>query len=370
MSAAPVTRTTIAAPLRAAAGTSLLVDCAGGRVGGAKRLLNEFDLYLRDREPPGLQVIGRDRTLDPAWLLRREREQTRTRRFELSLALNNVSFVAAGRQRHVLVHGAQHFLRRDEIRQLGRRISPVVHAQAPVVWAALLRADRIFVPSTSMAERVATYVPAVRNRLTVAFNPVTPPDAIHQVDAMHHVDTARSRDRDSAAVDFLCPVVILPQKLLTGRLRAGLAALDILAGPPHRIDATLSVTGRAEQLEDPAVACHPRLRLVGEHSAEVVIAMMARCDGIFFPLELESFGYPMAEGRRMGVPVIARDSAHNREIAGPALVGYQRESGEDIAAAMHAAQAASRSRALKPDEAGHFDRGPYFDQLLGLSPAG
>ncbi|WP_244957191.1 glycosyltransferase [Candidatus Frankia nodulisporulans] len=358
--------------MSAPSAASLLVDCAGARVGGAKRLLNEFDLYLRDRELPGLHTIGRDRSLGATWLLRREREQTRGVRFDRSLALNNVSFVTAGRERHVLVHGAQHFLRRTEIRQLGRRISPAVHAQAPIVWAALHRADRVFVPSTSMAERVATYVPSVRNRLIVAFNPVTPPDpasAPAWKDPAGATETTRARGRDGDPVDFLCPVVILPQKLLTGRLRAGLAALDILAGPPHRIDATLSVTGRADQLEDPTVAQHPRLRLVGEHPAKAVIAMMARCDGVFFPLELESFGYPMAEGRMMGVPVIARDSAHNREIAGPALVGYQRESAEDIATALHAAQAMSRSATLKPDDGGHFDRGRYFDQLLGLPPA-
>jgi glycosyltransferase involved in cell wall biosynthesis len=338
----------------------ILVDCAGARIGGAKRLLNEFDLYLQDRRLPELRVTGRDRVLTAPWLLRRERPGDR---YDRSLALNNVSFALTGRERRVLIHGPQHFLRMDEVRTLGLRIGPAVHAQAPVVWAAMRRADHIFVPSTSMAERVLRIMPAARDRVVVAFNPVTPPDP-HLLRVRS--DERRERDAGAGTVDFLCPIIITPHKLMARRLRAGLGALDILAGPPHHIDATITVTGRADLIEDPAVAHHPRLRLVREHPATTVIDMMIRCDAIFFPAELESFGYPMAEGRMMGVPVVALDSAHNREIAGPALVGYEREAAEEIAAALHTALEVD----LKPDQDNPFDRGPYFDLLLGEGAAG
>ncbi|MCK9896583.1 glycosyltransferase [Frankia sp. AgB32] len=338
---------------------SVLVDCAGARVGGAKRLLDEFDLYLRDRKHPRPRVIGRDRPLTASWLLRREFADDRRRERTLALALNNVSFVTVGRERSVLLHGAQQFLGWDEVRELGRRISPAVHAQVPVVWAAMRRADRVFVPSTSMAERVCRVAPALRDRVVVAFNPVTPPDpAVRRARA----DERRERGSRPAAVDILCPLIILPQKLVTRRLRAGLAALDILAAAPHRIDATLTVTGSTAQIEDPAVAHHPRLRLVGGgHPPSAVTELMARCDAIYFPSVLESFGYPLAEGRMMGVPVVALDSPHNREIAGPALVGYQRENGPEIAAALYGALTVD----LKADQSGLFARGPYFDLLLG-----
>ncbi|WP_261576250.1 glycosyltransferase [Frankia gtarii] len=337
----------------------ILVDCAGARIGGAKRLLNEFDLYLRDRQLPQLRAIGRDHVLTAPWLLRRE---CPGERYDRSLALNNVSFMVAGRERRVLIHGPQHFLRLEEVRSLGLRISPAVHAQAPVVWSALRRTDHIFVPSTSMAERVLRIVPGVRDRVVVAFNPVTPPDpALLRARA----DERRERAADARTVDFLCPIIITPHKLMTRRLRVGLAALDILAGPPHHIDATITATAQAAQIDDPAVANHPRLRLVGEHPAATVIDMMVRCDAIFFPAELESFGYPMAEGRMMGVPVVALDNLHNREIAGPALVGYERETVEEIAAALHAALDAD----VKPDQDNLFGRGPYFDLLLGEGAA-
>ena len=50
--------------------------------------------------------------------------------------------------------------------------------------------------------------------------------------------------------------------------------------------------------------------------------LQARSRAIYFPTDLESFGYPLAEARVSGQPVIARDIAQNREIAGPALCGY------------------------------------------------
>ncbi len=48
----------------------------------------------------------------------------------------------------------------------------------------------------------------------------------------------------------------------------------------------------------------------------------ARSQAIYFPTGMESFGYPLAEARVSGQPVIARDTAQNREIAGPALCGF------------------------------------------------
>jgi hypothetical protein len=331
----------------------MLVDCAGARIGGAKRLLNEFDLYLRDRHVSGLRVVGRNRGLTAEWLVRRECQR---RQFDCAVALNNVSFAVTGHERRVLLHGAQHFLWPEEVRALGPRISPVVHVQARVVRAAALRSHHVVVPSTSMAERVASALPSISDRLVVAFNPVTVPDA----DTLFTGGEKATPCPGRRSTAILCPIIITPRKKMTGRIRATLAALDILAGPPERLATTLLVTARAESFEDPSVASHPRLSLIGEHPAATVTRMMTRCGAIFFPTELESFGYPLAEGRLLGVPVVARLSAHNREIAGPALIPYEQERPEDIAAAIHAALATT----VQPDRTELFARGPYFDLLL------
>ncbi|MCL9794701.1 glycosyltransferase [Frankia sp. AgKG'84/4] len=331
----------------------MLVDCAGARIGGAKRLLNEFDLYVRNQDATGVHVVGRDRSLTAPWLARRECQR---RRFGCAVALNNVSFTVTGHERRVLLHGAQHFLWPEETRALGPRISRAVHLQARVVRTAALRSHCVIVPSTSMAERVASALPAVTDRLVVAFNPVTLPSA----DTLSTGDEETPPDPGRWPTKILCPIIITPRKKMTGRLRAALTALDILAAPPERIDATLLVTTRADCLEDPSLAAHPRLALIGEHPAAAVTSLMTRCGAIFFPTELESFGYPLAEGRLLGVPVIARNTAHNREIAGSALIGYNQEKPEEIAAALCAALTTT----THPDHTKMFARDPYFNLLL------
>ncbi|SNQ51106.1 Glycosyltransferase [Frankia canadensis] len=332
----------------------ILVDCAGARMGGAKRLLTEFDVYQRTACPPELKVIGRDRAVRVPWLLRREITDGRVDR---AVALNNVGFLVAGRERHVLVHGAQHFLRHDEARTFGSLISPAAHAQAPVVRMAVRRADRVFVPSTSMAERVVHAVPSVRDRIVIAYNPVTPPDPSAGVARGSHGDGDGEQP-----MKILCPLLFSPHKRMADHLRVALAALDLLAAPPHPVEAVLTVTERASHPEAGPLAGHPRLRLIGPQSPATVTDMLARSDAVYFPSEFESFGYPLAEGRVMGVPVVALDSPHNREIAGAALTPYPRESPDEVASAIIAALTAE----VRPDQSGLFDRGPYFDRLLGL----
>ncbi len=334
----------------------ILVDCAGAQMGGAKRLLNEFDRYLRECRSAQLLVIGRDRALTAPWLLRRE---VTAGRFGRAVALNNVSHLIAGDERHVLVHGAQHFLRLDEARAFGQRIKPSVHAQAPVVRTALRRADLVFVPSSSMAERVVHLVPSVRDRIVVAFNPVTPPDATEGGGQ----GSARDRDdHDSPSTTILCPILFSPYKRMADHLRIALDALDLLAGRPHDVEAVLAVTEAADHPEARPLAGHPRLRFIGQQPPAAIMSMIARSSAVYFPSEFESFGYPLAEGRVMGVPVIAADSPHNREIAGAALMPYQREEPDEVATAMINALTAE----VKPYRSGLFDRGPYFDRLLGL----
>ena len=76
----------------------------------------------------------------------------------------------------------------------------------------------------------------------------------------------------------------------------------------------------------------------------------ARSRAIYFPTGLESFGYPLAEARVSGQPVIARDTAQNREIAGPALCGFTPGDPDSL---RHAVQArpdqgcGTRSRAVR-----------------------
>jgi glycosyltransferase involved in cell wall biosynthesis len=164
---------------------------------------------------------------------------------------------------------------------------------------------------------------------------------------------------------FVCPVVWVPYKRMADRLRAMLAAADVLACAPYRIETTMAVTASAHDVDDNALCRHPRLRLLGQRRAADVTEMMLTCAGVVYPTEIESFGYPMAECRLLGTPVVARDSAHNREVAGAALVGYAAVTPEDFAAAFHAALHARPA----PADPAAYDRDSYFASLLD-GPAG
>ena len=90
--------------------------------------------------------------------------------------------------------------------------------------------------------------------------------------------------------------------------------------------------------------------------------MQAHSRAIYFPTGLESFGYPLAEARVSGLPVIARDTALNREIAGPALYGYTQGDPDSLRHAVKVALTAD----VAPDP-GPFDPEQYFGWLLGVS---
>ncbi len=64
----------------------------------------------------------------------------------------------------------------------------------------------------------------------------------------------------------------------------------------------------------------------------------------------------------MGLPVIAVENAHNREIAGPALVGYHGNISSSLADAVRTALAGP---AVVPDP-GPFDPDAYFTWLTSL----
>ena len=108
------------------------------------------------------------------------------------------------------------------------------------------------------------------------------------------------------------------------------------------------------------LAANPRLRFVGPLGPDQVNKLRARSRAIYFPTGLESFGWPLAEARVYGQPVIARDTAQNREIAGPALRGFIPGDLDSLREATTSALAAR----ISPDPA-PFDPDAYFDWLLG-----
>lgn len=316
--------------------TAVTIDLAGGQLGGAASYRAELLGYLERRQRQDVKTIGAQRNLTAAWLAAREARAARGSR---RVALNNVGFIAPGGERWTLLRNALHFLSAPEAAALHPALRAAVSRQTGIVQRAARRSDVLIAPCTAMAERIATVLPAVAERVVVRMHPVTVPVAT----------------RPPGGSLILCPVLFAPYKDMAGRLAEWLAAVDDAMDDSVRLIVTASAT------EVPAsLAASPRLHLVGRLSVEETRQIWTRCQAIYFPTGLEAFGYPLAEARVSGWPVIARNTPQNREIAGPALCGYDLGDRDSL---RHATETALRL-AVGPDP-DPFDPDAYFDWMLG-----
>ncbi|MGO9099641.1 MAG: glycosyltransferase [Mycobacterium sp.] len=110
------------------------------------------------------------------------------------------------------------------------------------------------------------------------------------------------------------------------------------------------------------IACNPRVELVGRLDMQELRHLWARSCAVYFPTNVESFGYPLAEARVNGQPVIALETPQNREIAGPALCGFNSGDQDSL---LEATQRAF-SMNLEPDPL-PFQPDSYFRWLFGAA---
>ena len=103
--------------------------------------------------------------------------------------------------------------------------------------------------------------------------------------------------------------------------------------------------------------------MVGRLDHHALRELWARSQAIYFPTEIESFGYPLAEARVHGQPVIALDTEQNREVAGAALCSFTAGNLDTLRCAIERALTTE----VAPDPA-PFDPGAYFTWLLGPLP--
>jgi glycosyltransferase involved in cell wall biosynthesis len=316
--------------------TSVTIDIAGGQVGGAARYATEVYGYLQRSAYDDIKVIGMRRRLGPAWLAIREATAARRGR---RVALNNVGFFTPGGERWTLVANPLHFLTAAEMAAQVPALRSAMSRQIPVVHQAARRSDVLVAPSTAMAERIKATLPDVADRVFVRLHPVS----------------ANPVPRRPGGSRILCPVLFASYKNMPDRLAEWLAAVDHVLAESVRLIVTADVA------EVPAsLAANPRLELVGRLALGPLCDLWASSQAVYFPSGLESFGIPLAEARVNGQPVIAQDTPINREIAGPALCGYQVGDPHSV---RHATETAL-SMELAPDPA-PFDPDAYFDWMLG-----
>jgi glycosyltransferase involved in cell wall biosynthesis len=316
--------------------TAATIDLAGGNMGGAARYRNELSGYLERRARHDVRLIGASRRLSPLWLAAREAKAVRRSR---RIALNNVGFLTSGGERWTLLTNALHFLTGAEMAALDPRLRATVSRQAGMVRRAARRSDVLIAPCTAMAERITAVLPDVADRVTVRMHPVA-------------VSADPRRPRGGL---ILCPVLFAPYKHMADRIGEWLSAVDGVMDDSVR----LIVTASPAEVP-PSLATSPRLHLMGRLSVAQTRELWSRCQAIYFPTGLESFGCALAEARVDGVPVIARDTPQNREIADAALCGYRLGDGDSLLRATEAAL----SLRITPDPE-PFDPDAYFDWMLG-----
>lgn len=318
--------------------SAVTVDVAGAVMGGAARYKDELDRYLARAGRSDVRVIGSGRGLDPRWLVRRESvAAARGRR----VALNNVSFVAPGGERWTLVANALHFLADSELAHLDPSLRHPAKRQGAVVRVAAKRSDVIVAPCTAMSQRIIRALPGTRDRVVVRPHPVS-------------ADSVPRMPREPV---ILSPVLFAPYKRMGAHLTQLLAALSAVSAPEVRVH----VTARPGDLPS-EVASDPRVEAMGSLSQQELRRVWAQSRAIFFPTSMESFGYPLAEARASGHPVIALDTAQNREVAGPALRGFLSGDLDSLCDAV--------ARALNSDvtpDPSPFDPDAYFTWILGVA---
>jgi glycosyltransferase involved in cell wall biosynthesis len=166
-------------------------------------------------------------------------------------------------------------------------------------------------------------------------------------------DSIPIRPRDHA---ILCPVLFSPYKQMEARLSELLGAVDACGDPTVRI----RVTASPGDLPPPIIN-DPKIEFVGRVDQRQLREVWARSAAIYFPTGLESFGYPLAEARVSGHPVIARNTPQNIEVAGAALCGFTVGDPDSLRHAI----ALALIKNVAPDPA-PFDPDAYFDWTLGV----
>jgi len=138
------------------------------------------------------------------------------------------------------------------------------------------------------------------------------------------------------------------------RLRLLIEACQRLpAGRPVEIVVTATVEElRHEDVPTDAVTA------VGRLSAPQAAILLASAQVVYYPTELESFGYPLAEARANGQPVLAVNNAHNAEVAGAALIGFM-PNVDSLEEALRRALEAKVTPSIVSQAS------DYFDLLLG-----
>ena len=73
------------------------------------------------------------------------------------------------------------------------------------------------------------------------------------------------------------------------------------------------------------------VQILGKLRGNEIAALYESCDVLVYPSLCESFGFPLLEAMSMGLPIVAADTAVNRELAGNGALYYPSANIEETA---------------------------------------
>ena len=273
------------------------------------------------------------------------------------------------------VRNALYFAGSLEARLCGLGLSPrILRLRRWWTLACIRRADLVLVPTAAMAERLAGYTDLSRKRVEVL------PFGFDRERFVAGGDPPPVAERMAAVRAGGRPVLL---SVSTYFPHKNFETLVEAVVPLRRrgIDPVLVLTVDREHTNAPALFDRlvARIRELGLESSVWLVGnipysqlhrIYAEADLFVFPSLLESFGHPLLEAMAAGLPVLAADTAVNREVLGGAgrlFEGTDPEALAEGAAALLADEAARRALAAAGEERVRaFSWRAHTERLLAL----
>ena len=207
---------------------------------------------------------------------------------------------------------------------LGRRELLVTRIRRALLYRTMRASRWVITPTRAMRDMILGVHPQLSpRRFEVMAHPYDPTAAR---EPLTPALASALAEGPPGAVRFLYVGHILSFKALPFVLEALRRAVDRSARP-LRLYLTIAREDWAEGF-DQFVRRVQELHL-GEHvvvlgkvPGETIEWLYRACDVLLFPSLCESFGFPLLEARTYGVPIIAADTAVNREMAGEGALYY------------------------------------------------
>ncbi|MBI4634960.1 MAG: glycosyltransferase [Candidatus Rokubacteria bacterium] len=258
---------------------------------------------------------------------------------------------------------------------LGRRDLLVTRIRRALLYRAMRASRWIITPTLAMRDMIRGVHPELpSDRFEIMPHPYDP--AVAREPLSGAVASALA-DAPPGTVRFLYVGHILSFKALPFVLDAFRRAVDRTARP-LRLYLTIAPEDWPQGFDRfvrrvEALDLGQQVVILGKVRGETIERLYRACDVLVFPSLCESFGFPLLEARIYGLPIVAADTAVNREMAGEGALYY---APGDVEGAAKLFELTAADRELRRSLAARRPSGPpgptwveYSQRCLELSRA-